>query len=543
MKKRWYAIGAAVLLAITAAVVGWLNINRHYNDNNPLCHIPSSAAIVLKINGINAYKQTVATTEYSSYYSNLFFADVVSSVINNAITAIDSIARSEYIYNRTVYISYHAQPTDTVGKTLLVFPLENYLDGTTIIDAVEQAAALSTTRLSLDGHNVLSADLHSLHFYLTINNECLFATDDAELLRSVLLKNQPVLADDQCFGTLERTTSPSVPLSVFVNVASMDSLAIFDPITRTMSAWGNWLELDMDISSQMINANGFLISGKPTIFTVMAQHKPSAFGIDNMIPSSAQLFYAVAASKRGSADEQYVHQLQIDGRWDGYQRQCLDVKNAVGIDVESEMAKVFEGEMALFAFNESIGKDGEVCLVVNEKNGTISQGELNNIISKLRNKPAPQEADVVSPIPSISIPIYEAFPDTANMFFLTDIYGYVPHKYYLRYENTLMFADTLSVLKQTLTERLQNRTYANDANFRSFRNNFSSENISFIYCSSKAMRSITANIDTTTSVDYLNAISDFYGFGMQLSNLSDLPYLTASALYEPNKSNVLGNAK
>lgn len=536
MKKRWYAIGTVSLVAIISIVVMWLNVNRHYSGNNPLSQIPSSAALVLKINDIKNYKEIVEKTEYRQYFNELFFADLVTTTIDNALEVIDSIARNGLIDGRTIYISYHAIPTDTIGNTILSFPLDSYADGASILDAIGKMSEFKTEQLILDGQRVLHVDLSPNQFFITIANECLFATDNADLLRRVLNVQEPVLADDQCYSTLEHTTSKTTPISVFVNIASMDSLDIFDATTKSISEWGDWVELDFDVQPKMINGNGFLVAGKPTIYTAMSMHKPMPFVIDNSIPTSAIIFTSVATSKHGSADELYVEFLQNNGLLDAYKKKCRAVQQAVGLDVEAEMTKVFEAEMALFSFSESLFDAENACLIVNEKNGTIAQGILNEIICALQKVQTPREVDVISPVPSLSIPVYEAFPDTSELFFMPEIFGYVPHKYYLRYENNLLFADAISVLRKTLNERLQNRTYANDANFRAFRNNFSNENIKFLYCSSSAMRHITENIDTLITPQYLDAISDFYGFGLQVSNLSGLPYLTVCALYEPNKT-------
>ncbi len=539
MKKRWFAIGAVALLLIISIIIVWLNSNRHYEDNNPLCRMPSSAAIVIKINGIGNYKQTVSKTTYGNKFSYLFFADLVTKAMHNAIDAIDSIARNELINDRTIYVSYYAAVNDTAGKTLLAFPLKSYADGVGLMTAVHGMAGTNNLKsevLTFDGHEVLHVDVGADPFYITTSNECLFATDDIPLLRKVLLGTEPVLADDQCFSTLHRTTSPSAPLSVFVNVASMDSLSVFDATVRTMSTWGDWFELDLDIQSTLLSGNGFLLSGKPTFFSCLASHTPVALTIDECIPSSAQIFASIAPFKRGTNDEFYVRHLRENDINNVYFNMCEAAKKATGIDVESEISKVFEGELALFSFSESLSDPKNACLVINEKNGTISQAILNGVLCAMHGISAPEEVDVISPIPSLSIPVYKAFDEDDETFILSDVLGKQPSKYYLRYENTLMFADTISVLKHSLYERLQNRTYANDANYRAFRTNFSSDNIMFVYCTSKAMRYITMLTDSVANTKNLDAISDFYGFGMQISNVSGLPYIMASGLYEPHKT-------
>ncbi|MCQ2229385.1 MAG: hypothetical protein MJZ13_06525 [Bacteroidales bacterium] len=535
MKKWLYIIGGVALISIVGVVILWLNANRRYDNNNPLHYIPSSAVAVLKVNGAEKYLMSMGMSEYHNDIEFAEFDKVISSVIEKAYSTFSvAIQQPPSLGQRTLYISLHPSASNKADILLMSFPLNNYADGTSIISALEESEVTNATDTIVGGQSAVCIHSGKYNLYVAISNGCMFASLDASLLAEVIVEGKGTLHDDACFTTLERTSSPSAPVAAFVNMAALDSISLGCLSHRQLSQYGSWVEMDFDFSKQSLTTNGFMTSAGYSIVSALASHKPTRFNADDVIPSCAQMFISIAASPRGLADDAYVKYLNSSNLFDSYsarRKACID---KTGVDVEEHLSQVFSGEMALFSNSASLTDSANACLIVNASNGTIAQAALNSVICATHHIESARQVDVLSPVPSLGVPVYEGLDDSDDVFFLSDFLPYVPRRFYIRYENTLMIADNKATLKRALYETLLNRTFSNDADFRKFRSNFTDENVLFGYCSSSAMKEIVSSQGVAEASSVKN-ITNFYGFGVQVSSLSQLPYITACGFYEPGR--------
>ncbi|MCQ2226401.1 MAG: hypothetical protein MJZ01_00635 [Bacteroidales bacterium] len=521
MKKWWITIGIALLLIIVSGVVVWLMMNRHFDNNNPLGFIPRSASSVLKVNGTERFLQKLSESDFCAEFNASIVSDnlcktfvMASNLFANASSQEPSVAK------RTIYISSHNVGSSEVG--LVSFALNNFAEWREITTMIQAET---------DGDDIY----HVKNVYLTILEGCLFASSDKTMIEKVASQKEEPLSGDQCFCTLERTASPSAEASLFLNVGISNEHPLGIVGGYNLERFGKWAEFDIEIQKKNVVSNGFMTTEKHTIASMLAEHKPLPFRVDNQIPQCAQTFISYAAGKRGISDESYVKLLQQDGKYDDYVAKQNELSGSCGFNIEEQLSDVFSGDIALFSMSGTLTDTASVCLIVCTQNGTIAQATLNNAIGGLRKVETPNELEKLSPIPTISVPVYEAFADDDEMFFLKDMLPFIPRRYYIRYENTLMFADEISILQRTLYEILLSRTFANDADFRNFRSSFSDDNVFFAYSNSQSM---CETISAKHGLDESNrqTLLKFYGFGFQLSNLSGLPYITTCGMYEPSRT-------
>jgi len=538
MKKWWYIIGSVLLIIIVGILILWLNINRHYDDNNPLERIPSSAVAVLKVNGAEKYLLSFGMSEYHNDVEFAEFDKVITSVIEKAYSTFSvAISQEPALGKRTLYISIHPSSDSKADAILMSFPLNNYVDGTSIISALEKSEVVNTSDVVIGGQSAVCIHSDKYNLYVAQSEGCMFASQDDKLLAEVIEGKCSKLHDDPCFSTLERTTSPSVPVAAFVDVAALDSISWGDLPNLKLSQFGTWAEMDFDFSKQAMVTNGFMTSDHYSIMSALASHKPSRFNISDVVPSCAQVFISYASSTRGMTDASFVKYLQASEQYDSYAARRQALLEKTGVDIEAQMGQVFSGEMALFSNSSELGDTASACLIINAANGTVVQAALNSVICALHKIESAKQADVLSPVPTLSVPVFEAFDGDDDMFFLNDLFPYVPKRYYIRYENTIMLADGKNILKRALYETLLSRTFSNDAEFRKFRTNFTEDNVFFGYCSGGAMRDILSSKGNANMSGVKN-ITNFYGFGLQLSCLSGLPYITTCGLYEPGRVDI-----
>lgn len=523
-----------MVLAIAGGAVVWLNLNKRYDNNSPLRCIPSSALAVMKVNGADFLRSRLDAADYRA---DIRYAEPVRQ-LRSSLSLADSVVAQAIMQqpnfgNRTLYISQHG--TGDAISTLYALQLNSYMEGRNIMSALEEDMRFCAVDTVIGGAASLRLQLppHADHF-AAVGGGCLFLTADAELLSQVLQGTAQPLHDDACFSTLERTASSTASMSLFFNLGATDSVQLGSLSRYQLANIGKWVELDIDLSRKSIVANGFLSSHKATLATSLAGQKSKDFTIDNHIPSGATSFISYSAANRGLSDEAFVKYLGSSDAMGAYRKAQESIFEHSGIDVEAQLSQVFAGELALFTTSASLSDTANACLVLKADNGTIAQAALNSIIGTLHGIETPPQCDQLSPVPSVTVPVFRAFGADDNLFFLDHLFPYVPRNYYIRYENTILIADRIDVLRRTLYENLLNRTYGSDADFRNFRASFSSDNVFFAFCNSVAIKNfVTDGGLTPRSPEYLRAMTRFYGLGLQMSSLNGMPYVTASAMYEP----------
>lgn len=538
MKKRtWYIIGVSLLLVIVGAVCVWLNLNRHYDSNNPLDHIPSSAVAVFKINSLDRLNADIAAAEYN----NDIRLATAPAALDSALTVTGRIfancnMQEPGVANRQLIISFHKQPSDTAVSTLVGMKMNNYMEWMSIKKSLaEEFGNFVADTLDIFALTMPNTAAH----FMGMTGGCLFIANNYALMARTLAatSGKMSLGADSCFCSVGRTASASASLSTFINIGSLDSVAVGQFAGRQIAHATQWLELDFEFDKKNIVANGFMASPKTSFAMSMAGGEPSGFRVDNNIPSSASIFISYAAGERGVACASFSDYLEKLSKTARYEAEIQNAGDKTGDDIEARLSQVFGGDLALFSYTGSFTDTANTCLVVRADNGTVAQALLNSTLGKLHNIETPRQTTVLMPTANVGIPVYEAFGQTDNLFFLDELFPMVPRKFYLRYENTLLFADNIETLKRSLYESLLNRTFGNDADFRNFRAGFPDDHLFFFFCNSAVMKDfmLKGRGRDLAGMERIRALNNFYGFGLQLSSLSNMPYVTAGLLHEPSR--------
>lgn len=533
-RKTWYVVGVVVLLLIVAAVSVWLNINKLYDENNPLRRITPEAAIVIKFNGIDNCLNALTDVEYARDFPMVFSTSIVDSLVAQIVALSEHMDMQEpTIGNRDIYITLHIDSTSSRMATLWAMPLNNYVESIDVMKSLHSTAALhavdtttatcSATVISLAGGSCC---------YVAAADGCLYAADSFPLLSQTINNSDGrSLHDDVRFSTLERTASNSAQASVYLNLNAIGRSRLAD-----------WTELDFEFDRKYIVANGFATSNTTSWWTSLAGSTSGRFTIDAHVPSAASTFTAYAASPRGLSNEAFGRYLSTVDTAGSYRNTQAEYLKRYGTDIEAQMDKLFANELALFSLDAN-GR-GEHCLVLKADNGTIAQALLNSIVASLRKIETPPQVETLSPVPNLNVPVYEAFRPTDNLFFLSSMFkAPIPRTYYIRYENTLFFADDIPTLNHTLYEILLGRSFGNDADFRNFRRCFPDDYVSFQFINSKLLSDLRLSYDPqTVDSECRRACDNFYGLGLQVSTLSGLPYVTLGTSYEPSRIDMVPTA-
>lgn len=533
-RKTWYVIGAAIVLLIVAAVSVWLNINKFYDDNNPLCRIGTTAGIVMKFNGVDNCRAAMSDADYArDVHLALHTARIDSTLLHLDRIAACAGMHEPAIGSRDLYITLHPDSLGKLSVMLAAIPLNNYVETVDVMSALRKSVYLhAADTASATCSAVVLTVGDGTRYYVATADGCLFAADSFELLDLTI--NNPdgaSLHDDARFSTLERTTSNTAHVSIYLNLNALGYADMAD-----------WVELDVDLSKKCIVGNGFATSNTTSWLMALSGNPSCRFSIDAHIPTAASTFTAYAASPRGLANEAFVRNIDSVDTIGTYRSRQEAALKKYGTDIEAQMSRLFAHEMAMFSLEES-GRGGR-CLVLKADNGTIAQALLNSIVATLHKTETPAQVGTLAPVPNINVPVYEAFNANDEMFFLSRMFAQpIPRKYYIRYENTLFLSDDIPTLNRTLYEVLLSRTYGNDADFRNFRLRFPDDYVNFVFENSNLLKNrLIAGDGNEASVECMRACDNFYGMGAQVSTLSGLPYVTLGTSYEPSRLDMVPTA-
>lgn len=532
-KKAWiYTSSVALALSIVGCAIVWLNLNKRYENNDPLERLPVSAALLFRANGID----TILNVK-EKYWTDILHEPHVHAVYKTLSLA-DSLLQLEAsnvssLSCRPFYLA--AYPDSGKLAAVAAFQLHSYMEGYRLLQTLDKSKHVSIVKKRVDNVDISCLSITKTDsLFLFVDRGILLISPSQRCLLSVLNANPDnTLAADATFSTVNKTVSDGARFSLFVHLSQIKSLTIDNGVLSTLAAEyegsGDWIELDADIQQNTIILNGFVSSAKPTMATVWASAKPKVFSLNDYIPSDVSRLICYSADKRGLSNTIFSKYLSANGLMEQYRDRQEHLYATYGVDVEAQLSTIFSGDIAWFSRDDANNGD---CLVVGCANGTLAQADLNAVIGTLNNTETASVVTNLSPSDNVTLSVFSGFENPENLFFLNALFDSVPCKYYLRYENAIFFSNEIKVLKDVLYDNMLNRTLKNNADFCNFKNSFPLEQQYFSFSSSSRLKTLSAS----ATLANLKSVANFYGFGIQVSGVEGMPYVTIGAQYAPNRT-------
>ncbi len=457
MKTRsiFIAAGAALLIAIVAGIAAWLNDGKLYEGNTPFASLSTDTRLIVRYNRASVYVKGQTDTQLTDKIEDLVYtySDKLQlrrdtsfyGVLNTSMRTLADTSMSRAVY--TVYYD---------GASILSFALKNNSERRLLISSLEDTNEPDTT---VNGTAIMK--VKSSPLWMTVKDGCIFYSHDKNTLASVASEEGKKLVSLQSFGTLMHTASDASPLSVFVRDFEEEDKGDV------------WTELDVDIVDSRVVANGMSSSETASTLSYVVATESAPIVIDKYIPSSVVDMQCFVKAQRGLANESYLMYLKKHNKEEQYRELQSTLNDRCKADIEALLSELFANELALVSLDIDNPQKSQ-CLFLMGDNGTVLQGALNELLVALNNGSAVAQVDELSPLSTVAVPVYRAFNSKDELFFLSDLLSTdnVPYKYYLRFDNCLLFANDVNILRRVLYENMQNRTMANDAAFRNFRSLF-----------------------------------------------------------------------
>lgn len=493
------------LVLIVAATALWIGLNKAYKAPSPMRCLTTDATMVVRLGDRGLLGERLDSSAYAGE-----LLDVLGGRQALALAArVDSlfglnVIKSPSLSRRDLYLSFTLLPDGGMSQLSAAFPLGNRMEWHRAMSALSDQEGVTIADTAIHGHGlfVLRRACDSIPLYLAAGGGCLFASTTPDLLLSFGSDSVTTLRDDQSFATIERTTAADAPASLFLNARALRRLPSqttvlqgrFAQSLRAVGRGADWVAVDLSLGDDALAADGFVVAPHPSLDILSARESCDVINVARRIPRDVEMLERVAPGQRGLSSSQFSSYLNSDTSGVAYRNVQSDIFRQSGTDVEAMLSQVFAAELALCHYEAAEG-DKSSFLVVDTRGGTMAQATLAQALTAMHGGASPGVICEIAPgasavpegvvsrradaqqVSNVSIPVYGGFSSADNLFFLPHIFNgqHLPCRLFFRYEDVIVFADEMSVLRRVLADYAVGNTLEADPSYDALRQRFGSE--------------------------------------------------------------------
>ena len=504
-KRILWTAAAMALVLIVAATAVWIGLNKRYKAPSPMRCLPSDAALIVRIGDRTAIAQHLDSAVYASELRNILGGNDVISLAQR----VDSLFAEHVISNpslarRDLYVSFSLLPDGSTAQLAASFPLVNRIEWHKAMNALRGQEGVEITDTTVRGHGLflLRQKAFSQPLFMAAGGGCLFASTTPDLLISFGSDSITTLRDDPTFATIERTITSNAPASVFANERAIRKhnpynqrpAGRFVNALRAVANSADWVAIDITFPPDGVAADGFIVAPHPSLDILAARENSEAINIARRIPRGVQTIEQIGPGPRGLSSAAFSSFLTSDTAGISYRTAQSEIFRQAGADVEAMLAQVFSAELALCQYDVTRPRE-TAFLVVDTRGGTMAQATLAQALTAMHGGAPPIAIAEIAPgksavpegvvarradaqqVSNVSIPVYAGFSDSDNLFFLNNIFNgrHIPAKLFFRYEDAIVLADDMAVLRRVLADYAVGNTLDTETAYTELRQRFSSD--------------------------------------------------------------------
>lgn len=498
----------AVVTAV-AVVAVWIGLNKQYRAPSPTRCLPCGTTLLTRLGARAEVAGSIASSRYGSELLDVAGGDVVMSLAQRMDSLFSpGVIESPALSGRDLYVSFSMRPDGSMSQLAASFKLNNRLEWHKAMSALRGREGVEVVDTAVSGHGLflLRQRGQSEPLFMAAGGGCLFASTTPDLLLSFGQDSVTPMREDASFSTIERTVAADAPISVFINGRSLRSLPpparsrmLKGELAKAILAMGSgsdWMVMDIGMHPDGLSADGFAVAPRPSVAMLTARETTDALNVARRVPRGVRRFERVGAGLRGLSSASFSEALGADSAGLAYRTGQSEIFRQTGVDVEALLSQVFSAEMALCSYP---GPDADF-LVVDTRGGTMAQATLTQAITALHGGTPPMVISEIAPgegavpagvvarradaeqVAEVSIPVYAGFAQSDELFFLPRIFGrQVPSRLFFRYEDALVLANSMDVLRRVLVDYVVGATMEGYANYAALRSHFGGECSRFVF--------------------------------------------------------------
>lgn len=548
--KKDITIVFIILLVLTIGLIFlYIKKNLVFEDSQPIDAIPTNAAVIIQIN--QPEKTVVNLLKNTAYSSDLEHFESFS-IISQVHQFIDTSAvfKNEYsgaLLDRSCIISLHPS-TEHEANWLATIPLKKKSEEKEITKHLLRLEP-DAERVKYYGSSILAIQKSSqipISLYVTIYKGIISISNNRSTLElSVNQRNENrSLLDDVAFRNIHKTSQVANSVSVYVNFSQMSQLSSGLFNSNSFNAGfieriANWSELDLEIRNDAISLNGFTITNEENHFANLFKGVSSQKSeIIQIIPDDTKFLMSYSFNGNRQFKENLLKYATENSSGDTYLKESESFRSKAGIGFEELFFSFIDKEIALiYTEPSSDNPSGNRYLIFN----TQGQSKTLEIIRVINQ----EQENATTPTQWIELddqtkfPVYSGLSQKMMTLLWQNLFPVVPSAYYTFFRNYIVFANSPEELKTFMYATVLNKSLSAHPYYAPFLENFSFQENFFLFCEVPyifpfAQKSLNASIFHPTN-NQNQALSKFYGLGIQLSSAQNLLYTSVYANYTPQR--------
>jgi hypothetical protein len=551
MLKRIITIVVCIALA-TALIVTYLYLYnfKNYKNNSAIKAVPTDVSFIMQIEDpqelTNIIKNKIDYNDdllnfpwYQNFYQSISILD--SSAIYNKNIILQ-------LKNKSLTISFHREGKNKLSPMYL-FQLNNKAEQNEIIAFIENESTelFNITKRKYNTNTIYTVKDKTYNFelYVAFRNGILIFSRSSLLVENSLrhLNSEFSLLSDQTFSKMYKTAGNSCDINLFVNFHNLPEAIkpLFNNSEneklQILSKIGHWGEFDLNLNNKNININGFIYPSPKNnnLSMLFAGMNSSSSDIVQTIPSNTTLFMSFHIDKGTKLKQNLKDYLTKNQLIENYNTELnKSLSNLTIEEYEKIVFDIIDEEFALVYTQTHTAKPEEGKYLIIQTN---SKSKSLQALARLNNDKKYEPVDHYQLDEKTSFPIYKGENLNAFRYIFSQIIPKTPVSYFSFIDNYLVFSNTISSLKSIIYSNELKKTLNNSKYFQQFTEHFSYRENFFLYCDIAQSSSLFSNM---TDFDLFNpskeqkeALSHFYGIGIQATNANDLLYSNISIAYLP----------
>jgi hypothetical protein len=527
------------LFTLLVSVITIFSYNFYKNvktpiSTNSISAIPQNAAIIIQESN---FKNLYAKLSSSSIiWQELLDNTVSTTEINKQFLFFDSLTNNQkvaqLIKNQPLTASAHLAGANNYNFIFYI-PTITEIDEAKFIQEIKTFSKSNPETRKYENVTIYNFPIEDNKKVSLIYHKNIIAFSYSTILIEDVIRQLTAdnsLLDNYSFSKIMSTSGKNEDGNIFINhkyfqkVPNLFLETSIKDYTKPFENYAIWSALDVTLKNNSIAFNGFTFAtdSSNNFLSLFKHQKPQEVEILNAIPNNTAFLYycSFSNSKQFFTDRKTF--LKSKNQFFNYQKYLDSQIETFGIDLEEEFLAYIGNEIA-FVITEPIGEDytADKYIIIHINDTERAANSLNNIAIKTN----PEFAIIESNEYKINqLGIDKLFSNLFGKPFYD-----INQPYFTVIGEYVVFGSSESAIKTYINKIELERTLENDENFKTFKDNLSSNASIFMY--NNIARSVnlyphflSANYAKNT-LEKTEFLRKFEAVGVQISaNKNDLYY-------------------
>jgi hypothetical protein len=502
MLKKKLLYGLIPLIAGLLILFFFYKKDSKIDSGEPLQAIPVDASVIIKINDLEAVLQKIHkesgiwnelknTSSFHRLEYQMQFLDSILVCLPDA---------RQLLLANPSYLSLHYTGKDKIGF-LHVYRVPNNLSErkihAMISRFVENKGTL--TERNYDGKKVVDVRLLNTerinNFSYTVYKDLFLLSFSSLLLEDALrqMDGDLTITDLVGFKQAFSTAGKNVNANLFLNFRNLPkSLSVginneYKAEIRAFTTFADWGELDVNIMSDVLLLNGFILASDSgtCAASIFKNQSPQKITADEILPSSVASCLVLSVSDPARYFSGYYEYLKGMGKYNQYSRSLDVLENTYEIDFRKEFMELWDNEISIaFDVAAADGMEPASYLLLKVKSQSLAEERFSAMIRKIAEKESvpPEKYTSVYRIDNeLSFKIYHLPIRRLTGKIFGELFTNIDEHYFTFIENYLVFSDSPASLGKMLHQVVLNKTLVTNQAYKDFKANLSPKSNLYFY--------------------------------------------------------------